>query len=250
MPVVPFIPAAVGVASAVMGANASAKAAEGQESAINSGQQQQAALYAQTAQREAPFVQAGQAASQQLQNQSGPGGSLGRQFTLADFQKSPAYNQNIQAALKAIGNSASARGGALVGRPVQDMVNYATNNAGNTFAAAQQGFQQNQQLNTRDLQGQIQAGVAGAGGQNAASGQFGNQVGNNSVNSGNAYAAGQMGQEKAWAGAMPGLSSALQSAFPQQQTPPPASIGSYDYHTPWSMSNTTPSIANFNMAGD
>jgi hypothetical protein len=255
------IAAAGSIGGAMVGANASEKAAEGQENAISGAEAQQASLYGQTVQREAPFVQAGQTASQQLQNQGGQGGALGRQFTLADFQKSPAYNQNIQAALKAIGNSASARGGALGGRPVQDMVNYATNNAGNTFTAAQQGFQANQQLNTRALQGQIQGGIQAAGGVNQASNQYGNQVGNNAVNSGNAYAAGQIGQSKAIAGAIPTIANSLATGINAYAHPAPAPApapaaigGGYDYASPYNMSpyspQMSPSLQNFNIAGD
>ena len=269
------ITAAGAIEGAMVGANASKKAAEGQESAIGAAEAQQASLYGQTVAREAPFVQAGQTASQQLQNEGGQGGVLGRQFTLADFQKSPAYNQNIQAALKAIGNSASARGGSLGGRPVQDMVNYATNNAGNTFAATQQGFQANQQLNTRALQGQIEGGIQAAGGVNQASNQYGNQVGNNAVNSGNAYAAGQIGQSKAIAGAIPTIANSLATGINAYAHSAGAGAaagagaigggagaaagagaigGGYNYASPYNMSpyspQMSPSLQNFNIAGD
>ncbi len=214
MPVAVAIPAAIAVAGLVEGAvssHAASQAAEAQQNDIKAAQAAQEAQYQDTVRREEPFVTAGQAASATLQNKGGPAGSLGRQFALADYEKAPSYQANLQAAMRAIGNSGSARGGALSGGTINGQIRDASNMAGNSFGQAQAGFINNQQQNIKTLQGTVQTGIQAANGENVAGTALANEVGQNGVNLGNAAAAGSIGENKAWMG---GISTAMNQVMP------------------------------------
>lgn len=246
-----------GIINAEVGAQASSDASAAMQQREQEGINYAQGIYNQTAQNEQPFIQTGQQATQQLSNQMGPGGSLGRQFTMADFEKSPSYNFNMQQALKAIGNSASARGGTLGGRPQQDMVNYATNMAGNSFGQAEQQFTANQRLNAGILEGAANTGSSAAHNLGSVGLGLSGQVGQGAANQATAAGAGIMGQAQAVMGGIGnignGLTSAYQSANPtstpaaftassiggqvpfQQQNP--YSVGNM-YQTPSALLNT------------
>jgi hypothetical protein len=210
--------AIAGVAEAEIGKQASENASSAEQQREQEAIQYEQSMYGQTAANMQPFINTGTQATQQLANGMGPGGSLGRQFTMADFEKSPSYNFNMQQALKAIGNSASARGGSLGGRPQQDMVNYATNMAGNSFGQAQNEFMANQKLNAGLLGGIAQTGQRAAqslGGIGmGTAGQVSSSIGNQAT----AQGAGIMGQSQAVQGGISNIANGLTAAY-QNQTP-------------------------------
>lgn len=207
-----------GIINAEVGAQASSDASAAMQQREQEGINYAQGIYNQTAQNEQPFIQTGQQATQQLSNQMGPGGSLGRQFTMADFEKSPSYNFNMQQALKAIGNSASARGGTLGGRPQQDMVNYATNMAGNSFGQAQNEFMANQKLNAGILEGAANTGSSAAHNLGSVGMGISGQVSSSIGNQATAQGAGIMGQSQAVQGGISNIANGLTAAY-QNQTP-------------------------------
>jgi hypothetical protein len=120
----------------------------------------QTAFYDANVARTQPYVTAGNNALSQLSNDSGPNGSLGRQFTQSDFQQSPAYAFNMQQGLNAINNSQSVRGGALSGGAQKAATGYAQQNASNEYQNAYSRFTQNQQQNYNQLSGLSNMGLS------------------------------------------------------------------------------------------
>ena len=212
--------AVAGLAEAEIGSQASSNASEAMRQREQEGIDYSQGIYNKAAGNEQPFIQTGQTATQQLANGMGPGGSLGRQFTMADFEKSPAYAFNMQQALKAIGNSASARGGALGGRPQQDMINYATNMAGNSFGQAEQQFVNNQKLNAGILEGAANTEQQAAHSLGSIGMGISGQVQQGATNQANAAGAGIMGGSQAIQGGISNIANGLTAAYQNQNQNP------------------------------
>jgi hypothetical protein len=204
------VPAVAAIGSAVIGANASKKASQDQFNAMNAANSQNAA---QTQVNMAPMINTGQQASAQLQSGMGQGGSLGRQFTMADFQTSPGYNWDVNQAMKAIGNSASARGGALSGMGVSDQIKYASNMANNSYGQAQNAFMSNQKENSNLLSSLQNQGIGAAEGLGRISQSSSAQNQEGAAYGGNAQAAGTIGSSKALQSGFNGVMNGIGSYF-------------------------------------
>lgn len=218
-----------GLVNAEIGANASENASSQMVNQLQKGIDYSKGVYTATAPTLQPYMNTGTQATQQLANGLGPGGNLGRGFSLADFQKSPAYAFNLQNALRAIGNSASARGGALGGTPVKDMEAYATNMAGNSFGQAEGQFVGNQRQNTQAL-------LEAAGqGQTAANnlGRIGMGISGQSLQGAegqaNALGAGTMGRSSALQGGVGNIANGLSAAYQANTAPPPPPPSTYGF---------------------
>ena len=181
------------VVGGITGQNAANKAAEAQVNAEQTAMSRAAALYNQAQGNLQPYISQGTTSLGQLGSMLGPSGALGRQFTMADFQQSPAYQFNLQQGLNAINNAQSVRGGALSGGAQKAAMGYAQQNASNEFQNAYNRFTQNQQQNYQQLANTAQMG------QNASAtlGNIGNaqaaQQGQYLQGMGNAQAAGTVG---------------------------------------------------------
>ena len=97
------------------------------------------------------YQDTGNQAEDLLQKGMGQTGSLGRAFTMADFNEDPGYKFDTSQALQAIGNSNSVRGGALSGGTLKALTNYSTQQASNEFGAAAGRFKANQDQNFGQL---------------------------------------------------------------------------------------------------
>lgn len=160
-----------------------------------------------TQQNMAPWLQAGQGAITNLAGLLGPGGELAQPWTqqfhaptAVTEQNDPGYQFRLNEGLKALQNSAAARGGALTGATSKDLErysqDYASNEYGNVYGRAlgeyQQNyniFQQNQANRFNRLAaisgaGQVSAGQLGSFGQ-AAAGNVGNILLGSSAYQGN-----------------------------------------------------------------
>ncbi len=207
--------AAAGLISSIIGAEASKSAAGQMSDTIRNQMAQNQQTMQQATPGMQPSITSGTEAAGLLQNGMRPGGSLSRQFTMADFEQSPSYAANLKAALAAIGNSASARGGSLSGRGVTDQINYASNAAGNSFGQAQGEFMKNQQQNAGLLANLQQQGAnsahnlanigLGLGGQN--------MIGAGEIAS--AQGGGIMGASKAIQGGVDNIANGLSAYFNQ-----------------------------------
>lgn len=113
---------------------------------------------------------------------------------MADFNKDPAYQFDVQQGLQAISNSNSVRGGALSGGTMKAMSNYGTQQASNEFGNAASRFTQNQNQNFSQLATLAGQGVQ-AGQDTAMLGQnYSNANTALRTNIGNAQAGGILGQ--------------------------------------------------------
>lgn len=231
------IAAAVGgVATSAIGAHAAGKAADAQVSAANYAAQlqhqdaQQALAfqkqqYADQQKNAAPWLQAGQNALGQLTGlmNNGGFGDFTEQFqapTSVTEQNDPGYQFRLQQGLKALQNSAAAKGGLYSGNTQQALSDYAQNSASNEYSnvynRALGEFQQrynifegNQANKFNRLAalsgvGQTAANQLAQSGQQAAGNvsnillTSGQQIGNTIQNAGAARASGYVGGANAW----------------------------------------------------
>lgn len=188
----------------IIGFNAAGQAGEQQEKAGYQGLGVEQGIQAENEQNYSPYLQAGKAAESNLSSMVGPNGSLGRQFTLADYQKDPSYNFDLQQGLQAIQNSNSVRGGALSGGTLKGLASYAENQANNSYQGAYNRFTQNQNQNFSQLAALANQGLGatqslGQLGQANANAQMGQYNG-----IGNVQAGATLGKAQAIEGAITG----------------------------------------------
>ena len=186
--------AAIGAIGAIGGAylssDASRSAGNAQVDAANQANQLQRDQFNQTSGNLAPYRQAGTQALSQLQGimGQGPGGLSAVQGMVA---ADPSYQFNLSQGQQEIDKAAAARGNFYAPQTLQDLGKYsqglASNEYGNIwqrlFSVAGAG------QNAAVQQGGFGAGAAGA-------------MGNNTMQAGNAQAAGIIGQNNAWTTAL------------------------------------------------
>lgn len=216
--------AAAVVGSAVVGAYASNKASKAQASATSkaSDTQLQAQretnemqwdMYEQNRKDQAPWLKAGETALGQLGTGLKTGGEFNRNFQVSDFQKDPGYAFRQSEGLKAIDNSAAARGSSLSGATLKALTKYGQDFASNEFNNAYNRWNNDtsnrfnriagvagvgqQAVNQVGAYGQQTAGNIAQGNMNTA-----NQVASNTIGAGNARASGYVGMANAANGAV------------------------------------------------
>jgi hypothetical protein len=134
--------------------------------------------------------------------QFNPNAPLTKQFTLADFQASPAYQFNLQQGQDALNKSAAARGNLYAPQTLQDLSKYTQGMASNEF--------QNALGNFRNWQGDVAGRLSGVAGMGLSAGSalagvgtnMAGMMGNTMQGIGNARAAGTMGGINALAGGL------------------------------------------------
>lgn len=124
-------------------------------------------------------------------------GSLGRGFTMADFQADPGYQFRMDQAMKALQGSAAARGSLMSGGALRDLDSYSQGLASQEYQNAFNRFETTQNDRYNRL-----ASLAGLGQTaNASNSQLGMMAANNQGNyltqGANASAAGYMGMANA-----------------------------------------------------
>lgn len=211
--------AAAVVGSAVVGAYASNKASKAQAKSTQqaSDTQLQAQretnemqwdMYEQNRKDQEPWRKAGETALGQLSTGLKAGGEFNRNFQVSDFQKDPGYAFRQSEGLKAIDNSAAARGSSLSGATLKALTKYGQDFASNEFNNAYNRWNND----TSNRFNRI-AGVAGVGQQavnqvgaygqqtasNIAQGNMNtaNNVASNTIQAGNARASGYVGTANA-----------------------------------------------------
>jgi hypothetical protein len=141
-----------------------------------------------------PYIQGGAEAEEQLRSGMGPNGSLGRSFTMADYQADPAYQFTRQQGLQAIGNSNSVRGGSQSGGTAKALANYALEMANNSFGQSAQRFGQAQDRNFSQLSHVAGTGLQATQGLGQLGSDYTRQLNPAYVNQGNAEAGSIIGQ--------------------------------------------------------
>ncbi len=195
----PWTAAAI-VGGAVIGAVASNSASNDQQDAARASTDLQRDQYNQTRADNAPWRAAGENALNKLNGLLNDG-SLTSRFTGADVANDPGYQFGMTQGMRAIDNSASARGGiggaALMAgtRYAQDYAGTKYNDAFNRWNTENTGTY-NRLANIAGL-GQQAVSQVGAAGQN-----FANQAGSNMIGAGNAAAANSLNQGNIYGNAM------------------------------------------------
>jgi len=148
---------------------------------------------------QAPWLAAGTNALAQMQDPANAAKQW-KNFSMADYQQDPGYQFRLSEGLKAVNNTAAARGGLLSGAALRGAARYSQDLASQEYGAAYNRYNtdQNNSLARSDMGYNRNAALAGVGqttannmanqGANAA-----NAMGNNINAAGQATAAGQMG---------------------------------------------------------
>lgn len=123
---------------------------------------------------------------------------LTRSFTMADYQQDPGFDFRMKQGQKALERSAAARGGLRSGATLKALTQYGQDFASNEYGKAYDRFNQNQGNRFNRL-----SSIAGFGStanaQNAAASQnYANQSGANTMASGDSQAAARISQGKIW----------------------------------------------------
>ena len=216
--------AAAVVGGAVVGGVASSKAASKQASATQSASNTQAQaqreandlqwkMYEQNRADQEPWRQAGITQLSQLSTGLKPGGEFNRNFQMSDFQADPGYAFRQSEGLKAIDNSAAARGSALSGATLKALTKYGQDYASNEYQNSYNRWNNDvsnrfnrisgvagtgqQAVNQVGSYGQSTASSVAQGNMNTA-----NNIASNTVQAGNARASGYVGMANAANGAV------------------------------------------------
>jgi hypothetical protein len=197
--------AAAVIGGAALSAGASYMGSKSQSNAANNAADMQQAQYQQTRSDLMPYQQFGSANMQNYQNAlNNPTLNQQFSFTPGDLTQTPGYQFNYDQGMRAVNNSAAARGLGLSGAQLKGASSFASGLAENTYNDAYNRALSTFNTNYQNAANRVsQYGNAVGMGQNAASqtGTFGLQSANNAGNyitsAGNANAAGMVGAANA-----------------------------------------------------
>lgn len=184
------------IGSAVVGAGASIMGANAQADATKNASAQQMAMYKQTRADLLPYQQFGQVGANMLQGQLP---SLTAPITMdeATLRNTPGYQFNLSQGLKSVQNGAAARGLGVSGAAMKGAASYATGLADSTYQNQFNNANTNQTNAYNRLMGVAQLGENAAAQTGAYGTQTAQSIGNNTIQGGNATAAGYLGAANA-----------------------------------------------------
>ena len=210
--------AAATVGSALIGANASSRASRAQQQAQREASAAEERMFNRQVELQEPFRQAGVNALPELVE-----ASRYTPFSMEQFQQDPGYGFRLKEGLRALENSAAARGGLLSGNAMRGITRYGQELGSQEFGNAFNRYQAERAARLNPLQslaGMGQSTAATLGGQ---AGQYGQQMAQNAAAMGNIRASGYVGQANALTSALgQGLNyyqnqQMMNRFFPQQQ---------------------------------
>lgn len=180
------------IGSAVVGAGASIAGASAQKSATDKASNTQEKMYQQTRSDLLPYNTSGQNALNTLNGQLP---TLTSPITMdqATLQRTPGYQFNLTQGLKSVQNGAAARGLGNSGAALKGAASYATGLADSTYQNQFNNANINQTNAYNRLMGVSQLGENAAAQTGAYGTQTAQNIGNNTVQGGNATAAGYLG---------------------------------------------------------
>jgi hypothetical protein len=181
----------------ILGSHAASKAAETQANAAKDANAMQERMYNQQRTDQQPFRDAGISALSQLGN-----ADFQRDFQASDFQKDPGYDFRMQEGQKALERSAAARGGIGSGGSLKALSRYGQDYASNEYNNAYNRFNADRDRRFGRLSSIAGVGQGATNQMGAASGNYANQYGANTIGAGDAQAAGIIGKANAWTGAI------------------------------------------------
>ena len=147
--------------------------------------------------RQKPFYEAGVNALGQYQAGIQPGGALTRGFSKADYQADPGYGFRMKEGMRALNQTAAARGGMLSGNALRGAQQYGQELGSQEYQNAYNRFIGEQGTQRNALAGLAGIGQTAVGGMNTAGAAYGQNAGGimqqQGVNTANAqmYGAGQ-----------------------------------------------------------
>lgn len=180
------------IGSAVVGAGASIAGASAQKSATDKASNTQEKMYQQTRADLLPYNTSGQNALNTLNGQLP---TLTSPITMdqATLQRTPGYQFNLTQGLKSVQNGAAARGLGNSGAAMKGAASYATGLADSTYQNQFNNANINQTNAYNRLMGISQLGENAAAQTGAYGTQTAQNIGNNTIQGGNATAAGYLG---------------------------------------------------------
>jgi hypothetical protein len=183
--------------SAIIGGYSANKAAKEQSRSAAEATAAQERMFNRQVELQEPFRQAGVNALPEL-----IAASRYQPFDMEQFQQDPGYAFRMKEGLRALENTAAARGGLLSGNAMRGLTRYGQGLASEEFGNAFNRYQSERAARLNPLQS-----LAGMGQTNAANianqaGQFGQAMGANIIGAGNARASGYMGTANAISNAL------------------------------------------------
>lgn len=186
------------VGSAVIGGLASRDAAKRQARAANNATAMQQSQYEQQREDSAPWREAGQRALLGMEEKE----NFQKDFTMADFQKDPGYDFRMQEGMKAINNSAAARGMGNSGATLKSLAKYGQDFASNEYTNAYNRFNSDRDRRFNRLSSLAGVGQTANSQLAQAGSNYANQAGQNMMAGANARAAGTMAMANNLSGAI------------------------------------------------
>jgi len=183
--------------SAVIGAYGANKAASAQERASREATAAQERMFNRQVELQEPFRQAGVNALPELVE-----ASRYTPFGMEQFQADPGYGFRLKEGLRALENSAAARGGLLSGNTMRGLTRYGQELGSQEFTNAFNRYQAERAARLNPLQSLTGMGQTTATNIAGQAGQLGQAMGANIIGAGNARASGYMGTANAISNAL------------------------------------------------
>jgi hypothetical protein len=215
----PSVLTALGSASGIVGSTAAAnaqadaaqKAAEIQKQATDAVLAQQQKQYDQQRADLQPWMQAGQTALGQLGNLTSD--ANWKSFGMDQFQQDPGYQFRLDQGMKALQNSAAARGGLLSGNTMKGITDYSQGAASQEYQNAFNRYQTERNSRLNSLQSLAGLGQTAVGQSNQASQNYTDGMSQATLGGANALAGGMNEAANARASGYMGATNALTNAL-------------------------------------
>jgi hypothetical protein len=180
--------------STLVGAYGANKAAKAQLQGAREGAAAEREMFERQVELQEPFRQAGVNALPELVE-----ASRYTPFGMEQFQASPGYGFRLKEGLRALENSAAARGGLLSGNTMRGITRYGQGLASDEFSNAFNQYQIERNARLNPLQALAGVGQTSTNTLSNAAGQLGGSLSNLAVGAGNARASGYAGMANALA---------------------------------------------------
>lgn len=214
------------IGSAVIGAYSSRQASKAQERAAAEGAAAEERMFNRQVELQEPFRQAGVNALPEL-----IAASRYTPFGMKQFQADPGYQFRLREGLRALDQSAAARGGLLSGAQLRGVTRFGQELGSQEFTNAFNRYQAERAARLNPLQSLAGMGQSTAATLGQQAGQYGQSLAQGAATMGNIRASGYMGQANALTNALgQGLNyyqnqQMMNRFFPQQQSSGAAPLG-------------------------
>ena len=192
-----WIAATATVGSALIGANASSRASKAQQQAQREASAAEERMFNRQVELQEPFRQAGVNALPELIE-----ASRYTPFGMEQLQAHPGYGLRLKEGLRALENSAAARGGLLSGNAMRGITRFGQGLASDEYTNAFNRYQAERAARLNPLQSLVGMGQSNAATMAQQAGQYGQNLAQGAATMGNIRASGYIGQANALTGAL------------------------------------------------